>query len=331
MFKPKNPVLDNLLKATASVDEKVAKASMQQFATALELPLRQGVMSGPLLGDIFEQADYSGQRFVEYPLDFLAPGSEANHTAFTVPQCGFIPHNTVEGDYVLVPTYDVANSIDWCLHYAENANWNVVDRAMQVFRDGFVKKLNDDGSHVMLAAGLDRNAVVYDSAAAAGQFTKRLVSLMKVFMRRNSGGNSTSTNKGRMTDLIISPEAEEDIRNWGLSEVDDITRRQIFTSAEGLTSVFQVNLHSWEEFGVGAELELYYENVLGGTLPAGDVEIVLGLDLSAPNSSFVMPVRKQLQVYEDVTLLRAGRAGVWGRMSLGFAVLDSRATLLGSL
>ena len=172
---------------------------------------------------------------------------------------------------------------------------------------------------------------MYDSAAAAGQFTKRLVSLMKVFMRRNSGGNSTSTNKGRMTDLIISPEAEEDIRNWGLSEVDDITRRQIFTSAEGLTSVFQVNLHSWEEFGVGAELELYYENVLGGTLPAGDVEIVLGLDLSAPNSSFVMPVRKQLQVYEDVTLLRAGRAGVWGRMSLGFAVLDSRATLLGSL
>lgn len=43
------------------------------------------------------------------------------------------------------------------------------------------KKINDDAWHTLLAAGLDRNVVVYDSAATAGQFTKRLVSLMKVY------------------------------------------------------------------------------------------------------------------------------------------------------
>ncbi len=330
MFKPRDPDLDKLLMATASADQHEQLASLRNFATALQTPLRQGVMGGRLWEGVFEEQDYRGVRFVEYPLDFLTPGSEGNHTAFVVPNCGYIPHNTVEGDYVLVPTYNVGNSIDWCLHYAEDANWNVVDRAMSVFRAGFVDKINDDKAHVLLAAGLDRNAIVYDSVASAGQFTKRLVSLMKIFMRRNSGGNSASTGRGKLTDLVISPEAEEDIRNWGVDQLDEISRREVFTSADGLTSLYQVRLRSYDEFGVGQEYQNYYTNILGGTLPAGDVELVLGLDLSSPNRSFVMPIRKELRVYEDTTLLRNGKAGVWGQMTLGLAVLDARVVLLGS-
>lgn len=330
MFKKRNPVLDKLLIATASVDPKESQAAMQQYTQALELPLRKGVMSGPIVGDIYEAMDFSNVRHVEFPLDFLSPGSEDNHTAFVIPNCGFIPHNTVEGDYVTIPTYMVGNSIDWCLKYAEDANWNIVDRALEVFRGGFTKKMNDDGAHALLAAGLDRNAVVYDSAAAAGQFTKRLVSLMKVYMRRNSGGNSTSMNKGRLTDLIISPEAEEDIRNWNVDQVDDTTRREIFTSVDGLTSIFQVRLRSWEEFGVGQDYQLYYENVLGGTMPAGKVELVLGLDLTR-NDSFVMPIRKELRVFDDPTLHRQMKAGVYGWLEMGVAVLSINRVLLGAL
>ena len=57
----------------------------------------------------------------------------------------------------------------------------------------------------LISAGADRNVMIYDADASAGQFSKRLVSLMKVIMRRNGGGNSTSINRGELTDLYLSP------------------------------------------------------------------------------------------------------------------------------
>ena len=330
MFKERNPEMDQLLVATASNDYRAADDAQSKFVKALELPLRKGIMSGDITGGIFEMMDFTNTRHVEFPIDFLNPGDEDDFTAFVMPNCGYIPQNSVEGDYITIPTYTIGNSIDWCLKYAKDANWNIVDRAVQVFKDGFVKKINDDAWHTLLAAGLDRNVVVYDSAASAGQFTKRLVSLMKVFMRRNGGGNSASTNQARLTDLYISPEAEEDIRNWNIDQVDEMTRREIFTSRDGLTSIFQVNLHSLTELGEGQLLQLYFENTLGGSLPAGDVELVVGLDLSA-NDSFVMPVRQQLEIFSDAALHRQMRSGIYGMLELGIAALSSSRVLLGSL
>jgi len=142
-----------------------------------------------------------------YPLDFYQPGNEDNFTAYTLPNEGTIPQRHISGDVVTVQTYDVGNSIDWVLKYRREARWNVVARALEVMEAGFVKKLNRDGWHVIIAAGLGRGFIGYDNAAAAGQFTKRLISVLKTLMRRNAGGNTSSTNGGRLTDLYISPDA----------------------------------------------------------------------------------------------------------------------------
>jgi len=171
----------------------------------------------------------------------------------------------------------------------------------------------------------------YDSDAAAGQFTKRLVSLMKTVMRRNGGGNSTSLNRGVLTDLFVSPEAMEDIRNWGVDQVDEVTRREIYVAADDtLNRVFGVNLHDLDELGEDQEYQLFYEDVLSGTLPASDVELVVGLDMRK-RDSFIMPVREQVQIFEDDTLHRQKRAGFYGWAEQGFAVLDNRRVLLGSM
>ena len=190
--------------------------------------------------------------------------------------------------------------------------------------------MNDDGWHTILSAGVDRNILVYDNDAANGTFSKRLVSLMKTVMRRNGGGNSSSINRGQMTDMFLSPEGIEDIRNWGVDEVDPVTRRELITQDGGLLlRIFQVNLHDLDELGDGQEYEGYYENDLSGTLPSGDSEIVVGLDLRNTDS-FVMPVRQEVQIFEDDTLHRQRRAGLYGWAEHGFAVLDNRRVLLGS-
>lgn len=330
-FEP-TPELTDLLVRSGSARKEESLVANAEFAKALELPLRQGVLSGNILDGIYEPIRLAPGATPEFPLDFLTPGNEKDFVAYTIPNHGYIPERHVEGDYVMVPTFDIGASIDYLLKYARDARWDVVGRAMEVLESSFVKKMNDDGWHTILAAGVDRNIVVYDSDADAGQFTKRLVSLLKTVMRRNGGGNSASNNRGMLTDLYVSPEAMEDLRNWGVDQVDEITRREIYVAGDGagvINRVFGVNLHDLDELGNGQEYQLFYENTLGGTLQGTDTEIVVGLDLRR-RDSFIMPIREEVQIFEDDTLHRQKRAGFYGYAEQGFAVLDNRRVLLGS-
>ena len=329
LFDP-TPEMNQVLRQAGSLVKEESLVATAELAKALELPLRKGVMSGDILDGIYEAIRLAPGASAEFPLDFLAPGTESDFVAYTIPNHGRIPERHVEGDYVMVPTYDVGASIDFLLKYARDARWDVVGRAMDVLQSQFVKKMNDDGWHTLISAGVDRNILVYDADATAGYFSKRLVSLMKTIMRRNGGGNSSSINRGQMTDLFLSPEGLEDIRNWGVDEVDDVTRRDLITKEGGLlTRIFQVNLHDIDELGEGQEYQNYYSNDLSGTLPGSKKEIVVGLDLSS-NDSFVMPVRQEVQIFEDDTLHRQRRAGMYGWAEHGFAVLDNRRVLLGA-
>jgi|TARA_B100000519_G_C14228864_1_gene431382 hypothetical protein len=321
-----------LLRQSGDSDQNVAFAAQREFAKALELPLRKGVLVGNILGDIFETINVEAGSTTEFPLDLISPGLEGEHVAYTNPGHGRIPERSVEGDFVMIPTYSITSSIDYLLRYAREARWDIVGRAMQVMEAGFVKKMNDDGWHTILAAGVDRNVLVYDGDATAGMFSKRLVSLMQTVMRRNSGGNSASAGRGRLTDMYVSPEALEDVRNWGLDQVDEVTRREIYTADDRgapITRIFGVNLHDLDELGEGQEYQDFFKSELSGAVQSSDLELVVGLDQAA-NDSFIMPVKQTLEVFEDPTLHRQQRAGFYGFAELGFGILDNRRVILGS-
>lgn len=324
-----SPESDALLKQIGSANLRESVKATYMLAKAIETPLRKGVLSGDILSDIFEPVNIQ-MGSPMFPLDLLSPGTEKEHVAYTIPGHGRIAEKTVESDYVMVNSYKIGNSIDWLLEYAENARWDVVGRAIEVFEAGFVKKLNDDGWNTILSAAVDRNIVVYDNDAAAGQFTKRLVSLMKTVMRRNGGGNSTSINRGKLTDLYMSPECMEDIRNWGVDQIDEVTRREIYISDGTVSRIFGVLLHDLDELGENQEYQDFYLDQLGASLAASDVELLIGLDRSKKDS-FVMPVTKPLQVFnDDANLHRQQRAGIYGWMNAGFGVLDGRRVIAAS-
>jgi hypothetical protein len=148
-------------------------------------------------------------------------------------------------------------------------------------------------------------------------------------MTRNAGGNGQV---GNLTDLYLSMEAMEDIRAWDISEVDDVTRRDILQQAgRNMAVLYGTRLHFMTEYGVGQEYQLYLINTLGRTIAAtGDEEFVVGLDLTT-NDSFVQPIRQELQTFEaGPEMHRSQKAGVYGWMEHGFAVLDNRRILLGT-
>lgn len=310
-----------------------AMEAQSLFATAIAVPLREGIQSGYTLDGIFESVPVQNGVTAEWPIDLLAPGTEKEHIAYTIPNWGYIPEKHIESDYVRVPTYEVGSSIDMLLKYARDARWDVVSRALQVMEAGFWKKMSDDGFHLLLAAGVDRNVVVYDSDASAGILTKRLISLMQIAMRRNGGGNSTSINRGKLTDIFLSPECIEDIRNWNIDQLDEISRREVYLAPNNkVVRIFGVTLHDMDEFGESQEYQNYYTSDLGATLgPSSDVELLLGLDLSK-NDSFVMPTRNggNVEVTADPTMHRQRRMGWYGWTEYGFGCLDNRRVILGS-
>jgi hypothetical protein len=320
-----------LLQATASKDRKQADEAKVEMASALSDVLRDGIMSGDIVRGLF-QVDSSGGE-PKYPLSFLAPGTEHLHRAYTIPSVGMIPRRQIEGDFVTVPIFKIGNSIDWSLDYAKDANWLVIRRALQVLQGGFDKKINDDGWHVIVAAATDRNIMVYDADANAGQFTKRLVSLMKTVFARNAGGNHTSFEKKRLTDLAMSLEGQEDIRNWGVDQIDEVTRNQIYNAGDNtdrLMRIFGVNLHPLYELGEGQEYQQFFTNKLGGSLQGSDVELVIGMDLRPESNTFIMPMKEDVEVFNDPSLHREGLDGYYGWARLGFSVLDNRDCILGS-
>lgn len=321
-----------LLKATASERQDVATAAMHTFAGALSEPLRQGIFDEDNLGGIFRREVLAPGATPSYPLDFIRPGTEdIDFTAVTLPKQGRVPERHVESDELWVPTFAIANAIDWSLRYAREARFDVIARAIRVYQMGFVRKINEDGWHTLLAAADSRGLVVVDTVAQAGQFTKELVAKLQTAMTRNAGGNGQA---GKLTDLYLSLESRESIRAWDISEIDEVTRREILTSGgDNVTSLYGTALHFMTEFGVGQEYQTYLATTLGrnvAAVDATDVQFCVGLDRST-NDSFVQPIRQELQTFEaGPEFHRQQRAGIYGWMEHGFAVLDNRRLILGT-
>jgi hypothetical protein len=338
-FKTPGPRMTELLRAAGSPDLNVARAALHQLAKALTLPLQQGVLKGDIVSDIFQYEKFAPGVAVEYPLDLLRPGTEDEHVAYTIPAQGRIPERHTEGDYVMVPTYEIGSSIDFALKYAREARWNVVSRALQVLEGSFVRKTNSDGWRVILSAAYGRFLTVYDDLVGPKFFSKRLVELMKNIMRRQAGGNSSSVNRGKLSRLYTSPEAMGDVRGWDTTQVDPFTRRDIFLSEDmDAMKIFGVEVRSIDELGVGQEFQSYFEDRLGGSMPTytyedesvEKAEIVVGLDLT-DEGSFMNPVKEDVQIFEDPTFHRQRRASLYGFGEMGWLVSNQRDVLLGAI
>jgi len=330
IFTP-NDRQKELLRMTASEKESEMMAARKALAQALEGAFRASVLADDTLDGIFERVPLAPGADSRFPLHFFAPGEEDERIAFVMPKEGAIPQRFIEGDELYVPTYVVANSIDWALRYSRDARWDVVQDALDVFRYGFVRRFNDDGWHTIIQAAVTNGRVV-DSAAATGVLTKKLITNLQIGIKRLIGGRLS-----KVTDIYLSPEALADIRNWADTEVDEQTRREIFVGPEpgGLPRIFTIMLHELQELGVGQPYQTYMTSATGANKSAwftSDEEFVIALDLQRrANYPFKMPIREDVRIFDDPSLHRSARAGVYGWAEVGFTCLDARYALVGTL
>lgn len=304
-----------------------------EIVTAIEQPLRKVLLSGDIQGDIFESVVHKPGAPTLYSVDLLTPGDEGEYYAFVMPDEGRIPERRVEASSLMIPTYRIANGIDINHRILRNASWPVINRMLEILEAGFIKKMNDDGWATLLTAAVDRNILVSDASASPGQFTPKLITLMQVVMRRNGGGNSATKGRSKLTDLYVSVEAQADLFSWNLDLIPDVERAKIYNSSidsPDMNVIHGVRVHTFDELGENQDYQSFFTTTAGGTMAASDVEIVVGLDRQRQDS-FIRPVAKELQIFEDNTTHRRGIFSMYGDAEIGFAVLDSRRVLVGSL
>lgn len=319
-----------LLVKCGSHDMAVASAATHDLAKALETPIRKAVLIGANLDSIFSVESVPVGKTLEYPIDIVAQSGLKNYTAYSLPTTGGMPDRWVEADYLKLNTFDVGNTITCASRLLEIGSWDIMKRMLDVMAAGFVQKMNDDGWRVILAAAYGRSISVVDAAAPNGYLTKKLVRDMKTKMMREGGGNMSSVDLRKLTDLYLSIEALDDMSNWDLSQVSDQDRHTIYVSGDGDKSIFNVKLHPLFEFGVGQAYQKYLVNTLGFTMTGSREECVVGLSLNKKDS-FVWAAEKPIEVFEDPTTHRNRLVSLYGWTRYGVGCVDSRSALLGQI
>lgn len=338
------------LKAAAEGNE-VAK---QEVAAAIEVPILQEVKDSSEARQLFAVEVLQPGAQAAYPVadDFETP-------VFILPKLGYVPQNLIEmpGEEVYVPTFVISTSCDWSLRAARDGRINIAQRAMRNAARTIIDYEEACAWRTVVPAATSsfpgrgqlkpRPApiVEIDGGNAAGFLSKELINQMQVRMQRN---------RRTLTDVYVSPEDMADIKEWGESQVDDLTRREIFVSG-GLSGVFGVKFHSIHQLGATGKYNInsadseYGQfrvasgtgafnayvpenankvNALGEVVEAGETQIY-GFDLTS-NDSLVMPIREELKFFDDSeNLHRHQKQGFYGWEEVGFAILDTRMLVMG--
>ncbi len=343
----------DLFKATADIQTPEGLAAYKEFAAALTTPILQKIELESIMRQLFAVERLAPGAQAVYPIaeDFEIP-------VWVLPGLGYVAQNFIEGigEEVYVPTFTIDTSADWKITYARDSRIDIPQRAAARAAKDLANYEEECGWRVIMPAATSafsgkgllgsRSAPIYEISPAstgAGYLSKELINKMIVGFKRT----------GRtLTDLYVSPEDAADIREWTDTDIDPVTRREIFQAA-GMGSIWNVNLHEVQHLGAtgmyningstsaygkflasGADEYNNYSldnpNVCGanGTVSTLGETQILGFDLTV-NDSLVMPIRKEFEAHDDPTLLRVQKQGFFGWAELGFACLDSRMLGMG--
>lgn len=348
-IKNRNQLVE-LLKATAEYDAN--PKLMKALAQAITVPILQEVRDMSLARQMFAVEPLGPGAQASYPIadDFDAP-------VWVLPRVGAVPQNYIEvaGEEVIVPIFKIATSFDWSLDYARDGRIDIAQRCMRNAARAIIDYEEESAWRLIVPSvtsafpgkGLlkPRSAPIVQIAgsASSGFLSKELINSMMTKMKRT---------RRTLTDLYVSPEDMADIREWSESQVDELTRRDIF-QAGGLSGLWGVRFHEVHQLGgegiyninsnasaggifrtgVGGQFNDYAPvnaNVVDANLTIttpGETQIY-GFDMSV-NDSLVMPVKQELQMYDDPSLHRHQKQGFYAWQQYGIAVLDPRMMVMG--
>lgn len=231
-----------------------------------------------------------------FDVDVLPEGAPATYPldmgpvqAWIMPGRGQVPQNIVSGAELHIPTFEIATSVEWKLQYARDGRFNVAQRAVEKARDAIVEVEEEAGWDTIRAAVMPEKVV---EPVGEDYLSRKALNEGFRAMQKERGYN--------VTVVAVNAVRAGDIRDWNGEDVDDTTRREIFKAA-GMGSVWGARIMIVDRL---ADDEVY----LFDTTRMG-----------------IMPIREEIQTFDDPSAINKLRVRVVAFEEVGFAVVDPKA------
>lgn len=321
----RTPEQIELVKAMASKNRDVAYEAQVALAAFLGPVLAEVINNAPVLSNLFSPLSFNAEDNPSIPLDLYYDITDEDYiTVYSQQVAGGLPTNQVlpTTSEMKITTYKIDSALSFDKRYAAKSRMDVVSKTFtRMAQEILAKQERTSGTLILssLAAAETNGKKHVQRANATGRFllqdmNELLTLSRRVFTSFNGGTMPTGQAGMGVTDLMISPEIEEelramaynpintkgnaigggatgnDARNTAFITAPDEVRVGLFNGG-GVSSFYGVNLMVFNEFGVDRKFNTIFATVAGTTSytkadgsagaqfgAAGTDELILGIN-----------------------------------------------------
>ena len=369
----RTPEQIELVKAMASKNRDVAYEAQVALAAFLGPVLAEVINNAPVLSNLFSPLSFNADDNPSIPLDLYYDITDEDYiTVYSQQVAGGLPTNQVlpTTSEMKITTYKIDSALSFDKRYAAKSRMDVVSKTFTRMAQEILAKQERTSATLILsslAAAQTNSKRHVQKANAPGRFLlqdmNELLTLSRRVFTSFTGGTMPTGQAGMgVTDLMISPEIEEELRAMAYNPINTkgnaiagntVTQDTAFVTAPdavrvglfnggGVSSFYGVNLMVFNEFGKTRKFNKIFETVANGisytkadgtgsdTFTDSTDELILGINRNRESLIRAIAVDSETGsefslVADDQYSIRQGKIGYFGSLEEGRMVLDNRA------
>jgi hypothetical protein len=366
----RTPEQVELVKAMASKNRDVAYEAQVALAQFLGPVLAEVINNAPVLSNLFTTLQFNAEDNPSIPLDLYYDITDEDYIQIYSQQvAGGLPTNQVlpTTAEMKLTTYTLDSALSFDKRYAAKSRMDVVSKTFtRMAQEILAKQERTSGNLILssLAAASTNGKQHVQRANASKRFllqdlNELLTLSRRVFTSFTAGTPADGVSGMGITDLMISPEIEEELRamaynpistkgvlsttpdgsNPGIAAPESV-RLGLFNGA-GVPSFYGINLMIFNEFGVGRKFNDIFDTVAGSTTFAKadgtsaaafgtSDELLLGINRNRESLIRAVAVDSEngsefSLIADDQYSIRQSKIGYFGSLEEGRMVIDTRA------
>ena len=367
----RTPEQVELVKAMASKNRDVAYEAQVALAQFLGPVLAEVINNAPVLSNLFSTLQFNAEDNPSIPLDLYYDITDEDYIqVYSQQVAGGLPTNQVlpTTAEMKMTTYTLDSALSFDKRYAAKSRMDVVSKTFtRMAQEILAKQERTSGNLILssLAAASTNGKKHVQRANASKRFllqdmNELLTLSRRVFTSFTAGTPADGVSGMGITDLMISPEIEEELRamaynpistkgvlsttpdgsNPGIAAPESV-RLGLFNGA-GVPSFYGINLLIFNEFGVGRKFNDIFATVAngvsyakadgtgGGTFSSSADELLLGINRNRESLIRAVAVDSEngsefSLIADDQYSIRQGKIGYFGSLEEGRLVIDTRA------
>jgi hypothetical protein len=342
-----------LVKAMASRNRDVAYEAQQALAEFIGPVLAEVVDNAPSLSNLFTPFQFNADDSPSIPLDLYHDVTDDDYIkVYSSNSAGGLPssHVTPTHSELKLATYRLESAVDFDKRYASRSRLDVVSKSLTRMAQEILLQQENASASLLFGTIKDEMNKLLTTSTQVNRLMLHDFNVMMTKMKRNNPSWSGGTpEKGRgMTDLLVSPEIVQSLREMSYNPVNtrnalgtsppnaadnvmpatDSIRDAVYNNA-GLPEFYGVSIMELYELGKGQKYQKV-ANTLGLQTSADD--IVVGLDRSRESMLRAVAVDAESGTTmsvnaDDQYVGRSKKIGYYAELEEGRTVINDGAIL----